>query len=78
MPGSPTFDRSFVHDTCARVGRLLLLCSLLGADVAFGQRSTPALTPQPREVRVGDLLPLRSAVVVVPGGDAEDFLRPRI
>src|SRR3984893_12090099 len=73
MSGSATFDCSFVHDIRARVWSGLLLCSLLGAGAAFGQASTPVLTPQPREIRAGGLLPLRSAAVLVPGGDAEDF-----
>jgi hypothetical protein len=33
----------------------------------------PVLTPQPRELHAGRLVPVRSAVIEVPGGDAEDY-----
>ena len=55
-----------------------LLCGVLGAQAnggaAIAQSTSHAvLTPQPREINVGQLLPLRSAVVTVPGGDADDY-----
>lgn len=65
--------RLSLYVTFARVGCGLLLCSMLGAGAASSQVGSPALTPQPREVHTGELHVLHSVVVVVPGGDAEDF-----
>jgi hypothetical protein len=56
----------------------IVFCAIVlaasGIRSALAQSSThPVLTPQPRELRQGEALPLHSAIVTVPGGDAEDF-----
>jgi hypothetical protein len=50
---------------------LLPLCAIAAPAQAI---STPAplLSPQPRELHLGDAMPLRAANILVPGGDAED------
>ena len=50
---------------------LVLATALPGAGST--SQAAPVFTPQPREVHPGALGVVRSAVVLVPGGDAEDF-----
>jgi hexosaminidase len=51
-----------------------LLTALLGISTpAFAQSGKPMLSPQPRELQAGELFPVHTAAVVVPGADAEDF-----
>lgn len=61
---------------CAIAGCGLLLGAPFGSGIATaqsGSRAQPALTPQPREIRVRELLTVHSATVAVPAADAEDL-----
>ncbi|MGC9199313.1 MAG: glycoside hydrolase family 20 zincin-like fold domain-containing protein [Acidobacteriaceae bacterium] len=57
------------------VAALLLfgLCCSGGALAEASAGSGPMLSPQPKEIRTQELVPVRAAEVVVPGGDAEDL-----
>jgi hexosaminidase len=55
-----------------------LLCTAPAVQSISAQTTPhPVLTPQPREVHAGSLLPLHFAAVTVPGGDAEDYFAAR-
>lgn len=56
---------------------LLLTGSLLTPVRCLAATSGPALIPQPREVRTGSLYSARTAIVDVPGGNAEDMFAAR-
>jgi hexosaminidase len=54
----------------------VLLSALFNSESATAQSAAlpqPVLTPQPREIHADRLVTVQSAVVTVPGGDAEDF-----
>ena len=60
--------------TTACTGILLgALFSGKSAMAQSGPLQQPVLTPQPREIHATQLVTVQSAVVTVPGGDAEDF-----
>jgi hexosaminidase len=50
---------------------LLLLASFAAAQTPA--RRAPMLSPQPKEVRATDSMPVRSITILIPGGDTEDF-----
>ena len=76
MSFSVTASRSCVDlfRTTACTGILLgALFSSKSAMAQSGHLQQPVLTPQPREIHATQLVAVQSAVVTVPGGDAEDF-----
>jgi hypothetical protein len=62
--------RSFSLGLRGLLLRTLGFAALLAVPV-YGQQ-VPVLTPQPRELRFGEPAQVRSAIVLNPGGDAED------
>jgi hypothetical protein len=51
---------------------MLAALGLFLPGIAFAQAQPPALTPQPRELRLATPFAVSSLLIVVPGGDAED------
>jgi hexosaminidase len=72
-----TFPTHFVgkpaSSSCSRSLRVLLFATLLITVLSPAQTPAPLLSPQPKEVHATDLVPVHSAVVRVPGADAEDL-----
>ena len=50
-----------------------LLPGSVSATAQTSAKAQPALSPQPREIRVQELRPVHSVATTVPGGDAEDL-----
>jgi hypothetical protein len=51
----------------------LLLAPVFLASAQSPAASAPILSPQPKEIHAGELVPVHAATVIVPGGDAEDL-----
>jgi hexosaminidase len=76
MSSSTTASHPCVHLLRTTLCSGILLSALFGNGGATAQSSSlpqPVLTPQPREIHTTRLVTVQSAVVTVPGGDAEDF-----
>ncbi len=56
---------------CRRSGLLMVMLPSIASAAPLA--SAPALIPAPRELHSGPALQVRSAIVVVPGGNAEDL-----
>jgi hexosaminidase len=55
----------------------LLLLAPIAALTQVISTSPPPLSPQPRELHLSNAIPLHSAIILVPGGDAEDNFAAR-
>jgi hypothetical protein len=63
--------------TTSSVPAFLCAALLLAASASAQQAAHPLLIPQPRELHSTERFPAASAVVTVPGGDAEDLFAAR-
>ena len=59
--------------TSPNIIHILFSASLAMSAVASAQTRAPLLSPQPKEMRSTQLIPIHSATILVPGGDPDDL-----